>query len=317
MKTIIFSSGHLNERGTDVALFKYAYYNQKILGNQSIILGINGTDQSARDKFAAEFEIIDIDEKDTEVAIAPADAFYVHCHGQYHSKVDNYPRPKNGKTIIHTIMRANAPHGDIYATSSKWVANHYGPGVGNIPIVPYIVHLPSEDRDIKEQLNIPKDALVIGRYGGMDTFSIVFVAEAIAKTLANRKDIFFLFANTPIFIQHPRAIFLDKIIDEKKKVMFINTCDAMLHARFEGETFGLAIAEFSIRNKPVLTWDGSIDREHIDILGDRGWYYTSENLEKILMELDKDWIDPMYDFNAYRDYSPKKVMKQFDEVFLR
>ena len=38
-----------------------------------------------------------------------------------------------------------------------------------------------------------------------------------------------------------------------EKEAFYRTCDAMLHARRDGETFGLAVAEFSVRNKPVIT----------------------------------------------------------------
>ena len=58
---------------------------------------------------------------------------------------------------------------------------------------------------------------------------------------------------------------LEKIIDKHKKVKFINTCDAMLWARSGGETFGLSIAEFSIKNKPVFCADvGS--RAHMSFL---------------------------------------------------
>lgn len=51
---------------------------------------------------------------------------------------------------------------------------------------------------------------------------------------------------------------------------FIRTCDAMLHARMSGETFGLAIAEFSAHNRPVLTssvhHDHHMARSHLDTM---------------------------------------------------
>lgn len=43
-----------------------------------------------------------------------------------------------------------------------------------------------------------------------------------------------------------------KQISIYEKTTFINTCDAMLWARHDGETFGLAIGEFSSKNKPVI-----------------------------------------------------------------
>ena len=45
-----------------------------------------------------------------------------------------------------------------------------------------------------------------------------------------------------------------------------------------GETFGLAIAEFSVHNKPVLTSSVHISdgRAHLDILGKKGLYYKDE-----------------------------------------
>ena len=56
---------------------------------------------------------------------------------------------------------------------------------------------------------------------------------------------------------------------------FFATCDAMLHAREEGETFGMAVAEFSLRNKPVITYNGSgqYDNAHVRMLGSKALLY--------------------------------------------
>jgi hypothetical protein len=101
------------------------------------------------------------------------------------------------------------------------------------------------------------------------------------------------------------------------KVAFINTCDAMIHGRARGETFGLTVAESSTMNKPVITFNGSAERNHIDILGDAGIYYSDYNsLVNILMNIsvsdikDKNW-------NRYTDFTPTKVMAQFNKIFLQ
>ena len=48
---------------------------------------------------------------------------------------------------------------------------------------------------------------------------------------------------------------------------FVNASDCMIHARARGETFGLAIAEFSIRNKPIIAYSNPPEKAHLDILG--------------------------------------------------
>ena len=58
-------------------------------------------------------------------------------------------------------------------------------------------------------------------------------------------------------------------MDLVEKVEFINTCDAMLWARGAGETFGLSIAEFSSKNKPVIAMQVG-DLAHVHIMGDMG-----------------------------------------------
>ena len=68
------------------------------------------------------------------------------------------------------------------------------------------------------------------------------------------------FKNTPRFYDHPNIIHAQATADMEYKTKFINTSDAMIHARLEGESFGLSCGEFSIRNKPVITWDGSHER---------------------------------------------------------
>jgi hypothetical protein len=70
-------------------------------------------------------------------------------------------------------------------------------------------------------------------------------------------------------------------------------------------------------NKPVITFNGSAERNHIDILGDAGIYYSDYNsLVNILMNIsvsdikDKNW-------NRYTDFTPTKVMAQFNKIFLQ
>ena len=116
-------------------------------------------------------------------------------------------------------------------------------------------------------------------------------------------------------IDHNQVIFLD-FMEDKDLPKFIDTCDAMLHARLSGETFGSAIAEFSAANKPVMTFSKSKDIEHIKILKDKALLYKNEkDLFMIIRDLPIN-INKKNDWNAYFDYEPEKVMKDFERICL-
>ena len=102
------------------------------------------------------------------------------------------------------------------------------------------------------------------------------------------------------------------------KTRFINSCDAMLHARLQGESFGLACGEFSIRNKPVITYAGSKHRHHIDVLGDSGFYYTdADSLVKIIEKLDTQDLK-RHRWDRYSAlYNREVVMGLFDQHLIQ
>ena len=70
----------------------------------------------------------------------------------------------------------------------------------------------------------------------------------------------------------------------------------------------------AIDHKPVITFDGSPERNHIATLKDKGVYYSNGmQLVNIFKDFRKE---PQKDWNAYKDFSPEKVMAKFDQVFL-
>ena len=89
----------------------------------------------------------------------------------------------------------------------------------------------------------------------------------------------------------------------------------MIHARQRGESFGLSIAEFLYHNKPVLSWEGGVDQNHVEMLKDSTLMYNESNIKDKLLfaieegrNLNSSW--------RVEQYSPQKVMKKFEEVFL-
>jgi hypothetical protein len=180
-----------------------------------------------------------------------------------------------------------------------------------------MVDLPGHSDNMRKELNLPPDAYVIGRYGGFEQFDIQYVHQVIKTILENENsELYFVFVNTRVFYTHPRIIYLGKIIDPYLKTKYINTCDCMIHARNDGETFGLAIAEFSTLNKPIITCKSDIDNCHLDILGEKAIIFNSkESLINILNNI-KYITNSRDDWNAYKEFTPYNVMKQFRDVFL-
>ena len=312
MVKIVFWDNCLSERGTTVALFNYAYYNQTILGNESIVMYNTcrkENDENVITGFRKHFEVIGVSDfgmVDPILIEKGVDIFYITKAGEWEGQVSHVR-----KTVVHCVFNYSQPHGNVYAGISNWI---YGAN-GSHPVVPYIVDLPENSANMRAELGIPENAIVFGRHGGLEQFDLKYVQDIVYDVAKCCPNIYFLFMNTNRFCDNlPNIIHIDRIVDLEKKVAFINTCDAMLWARGGGETFGLAIAEFSIKNKPVIATKIG-DVAHVHLLGDKGVWYDSNNLRDILTGFNRDdYINK--DWNAYRDYSPEKVMQIFKRVFI-
>ncbi len=312
---IAFHTNQLSLRGTEVSMYDYANYNEKFLANKSIVVTKHPdiqpyTDALAVAKFKKRFEVHFYKTEEEFQNILKANKVEL-LYAQKAGAVDEIVS-KSCKTVVHAVFQYDDPHGDVYAYISEWLSILFG---NRHQFVPYMIDLPNEDGDLRKQLNIPKDAIVYGRHGGYETFDIGFVHNTINRLSNINPNTYFLFMNTAPFVDPKKnIIFLDGSTDMVYKTKFINTCDAMIHARMAGESFGLAVAEFSIRNKPVITCQYSRDTAHIQMLGEKGIYYQDEvSLMKILRQP----IDKKADWNAYREYTPAKVMMKFKNVFLK
>lgn len=313
---IAFHDNSLSLRGTTVAIYDWAYWTRHYLGVDPIIMYDTKHPANSGDvieKFKKEFPVFGYDKKsqiDEILSKNNCNAFLMEKGGKPDGVISTV-----SKNLVNAISVCSVSdiHGDVYAMGSKWLSKitNY-----TIPYVPYMVHLPDVEDDMRNELNIPKDALVFGRNGGWETFDIQFVKDAIHQILDERSDVWFVFQFTQPFMENERVIYLPGSSDMNTKVKFINTCDVMLHARYVGESFGLSCAEFSICNKPVITYHKSPERNHIDTLDERGIYYENySDILHILRNLDKKEINSL-EWNCYRDYTPEKVVQKFKEVYL-
>ena len=94
-------------------------------------------------------------------------------------------------------------------------------------------------------------------------------------------------------------------------------CDAMIHARAMGESFGLAISEFLYLDKPVIAWPGGGDQNHVKMLGEEGlWYNQDDELYNHLVNTKQQDHNGRYK-KLVDQFTPESVMQKFNEVFLK
>jgi beta-1,4-mannosyl-glycoprotein beta-1,4-N-acetylglucosaminyltransferase len=326
-KHIVFFVRQFSERGTEKSIYDYAHYNETILKNHSYIVCFTEAQQERAgmskvrlsfDKFKKRFQVFEIENMSEIKNIINKyniDFFYTQTYGGSNDIYNFQDKSVWGtcKTIKHCIFETDFPEGDFYISISEYLNKKNNT---RLPIIPYIVSMPDCANNLREELGIPKDAVVLGRYGGVCQFNIPFVHTDIRRILEEDKDIYFLFMNTAKFCEHPRVIYLEANIDEIYKTKFINTCSAMIHARAMGETFGLAIAEFSIMNKPIITCSCG-DLEHLLILKEKAIVYNSEeSLMKILKHI-REILTLHTNWNCYSYFSPENIMGIFDNTIFR
>ncbi len=344
LKHVGFFMRHFTGRGVERAIFDYADGNERILGNKSYIIAFTKEAQRALgseihfptmrvdyDRFASRFEVIEINhmrEMRNVIETYNLDFFYTQLFGTYDPlyMFDNPELWGNCKTIKHAVFNTTGCEGDYYASISQFLNLRFN--TPHVPVIPYMIPFSKEERGITENLRaslgIPENAIVFGRHGARDQFNIPMVHHAITKVIfecdrdVDNVPIYFLFMNTePFCHDHPHIIHLPYCDDQTYKVKFINTCDAMIHARKDGETFGLAVAEFSIMNKPVITSTCG-DIEHLMILKEKAIIYANDlHLAHIFRNFkDLTVWNKSGDWNMYKDYTPERIMTQhFAPIF--
>lgn len=322
MTNILFHENQLGERGTSVAMYDYAYYAKRLLNIEPIIAynATNPSNEQSIEKFKAEFNVISyekFEDLDKFVEKNNIPYFYAIKYGYNDGILSS-----SSTNLIHSVFSKSVDdvHGDKYAVVSEWQSIAAG---NKIPYVPHMLNMHGTTEDLREELSIPKNAIVLGRHGGYDTFNIDFVTESIINVLNKRNDVWFLFLNTEKKVHHERCIYLDKTVDLKRKTMFINTCDAMIHARDYGETFGLSVLEFAAKNKAIITYDNYSyqsqhplgGRNHFLFLADQCYKYShKEHLDEIFLNIEKENV---FDTSFLAEkFSPINVMKLFKERFL-
>ena len=120
---VAFHGNQLCIRGTSVAMYDYAHFNESILGNQSIILydKTSGWNRPAgKEHFANRFSKVhgynNWAEVDEILKSESVDVLHMIKGGPFDGKATN-----QCKCAIHYTTPIYDPHGDTYAFVSDWL----------------------------------------------------------------------------------------------------------------------------------------------------------------------------------------------------
>ena len=308
-------------RGVTVATLAYARA-WTTLGHESVLIKCDGytpwiLDREPTDQ-ANQLRILRYEQPEQLnelIKDAGIEAVYVLTAGQHQTRFTNLA----ARLWVHAVFPAQIGdiHGDRYACISDWLAkecfNH------RIPFVPHIVDSLINEaarQPWRELHGIPADAVVIGSMGGNHTFDLGIARNGLRRALESNKKLYFVALNHNPFCSHDRALFLPGTDDLGSKAAFISGCDAMLHGRTQGETFGLACAEFTAAGKPVMAWRDAPERHHLDHFCPPSLHYSSAS----------DLCDMLHDFNPRHwdrgslqrrcdPFRPEVIAPQFERIF--
>ena len=321
-----FHTNQIGERGTEVAVYDYALANMNKFGNNSIIFSpYNAVKNIAvLKKFQSKFKVSlyeDVDEFYEKTRELKIDLCYYIKSGENDGLLSPYC-----KNVVHAVFNRSEPHGDRYAYISRWLSIKASRDEENY--VPHIISIENCNKSIRDKYDPAARKKIFGCYGGENSFDIWY-AVAIVILLANINNKFlFFFMNIKLkpkakllkfllkrALRKKTVIFFKTEVGDEAKSKFINTCDVMLHARKAGESFGIAIGEFSIHGKPIITCNNVLikDRCHLEILKNKGNYYCGPLtfLMKVLKATSKYKVSNVYQL----EYNVDTVMKRFQKVF--
>jgi len=313
---VAFHSHCITERGSEAAMLDYARLNRAILKNDSILCFPDRpgfANHPILKKWQEEFPVLlyktrgnlgrALQQKGVEV-------IYLTKPGVY----DGFLVP-GLKNCVHAQFLCDEFHGDVYAYLSSWVSRVMTGREDSF--VPFYVPRLESTENLRKQLKISSEARVFGRHGGWDTFNIPFVRKVVADHARRYTTDHFVFLNTkPIdgTEELPNVYYLPATVDKEEKARFLATCNAMIHARDTGETFGLAVAEFAVLGKPVITFSESKERAHLEMLGNQALLYRNAGELAGILRKFRPHKTHGTEYETFAD--PKVVMELFQKKFL-
>jgi hypothetical protein len=178
--------------------------------------------------------------------------------------------------------------------NSEWVRNEWvktGGNINNSTAIPVPVEYPTASTNLRKSLNIPNDAIVCGMHQRNDDriYSGIPLA-AFGEVIKVHPNIHFVLLNGSEQYRVQAGIcniknvhFIDYMDDISP---FLNTLDIYTHGRYDGETYGMALAEAMIHKLPCISHVSPIYNAMESTIKNGGYVvYGVESYISILDEL--------------------------------
>ena len=331
---MLFHSSELGWRGVPVSTYSYAEAFERVVGGQAFISSFKypPEDSGSAPKFEARFGGRTLYLRQPAQAGVEAVTADLHSYlvtngiralytqqngaparpgGDMQVQVVLSPKPNGAAMLVHAVFDGTAPMPfyRAYTTISEVIP--HDPAI--TPTVHYIAYMNESHADapgLWDELRIPSDATVICRHGGYDTFDMQYVRSAVCAHARANPSTYFVLQNTKPECEGgiPNIIHLGPNADLYYKRRFLNSCNACIHGRSEGETFGLAVAECSLAGLPVFIHaNARTDANfHVKTLGSEGLLYGDDEAS-VLQQLRA--------FNATAAKAKAEVYKSLYEPF--
>lgn len=152
------------------------------------------------------------------------------------------------------------------------------------------VKVPAHRRNLRGELGIPETTFVMGRLGRPDDHifdPISLNALQIIEEKVEYDIIYLVQSPPPLMVKTAQDLGLkrvrflgDPIVTDDEITSFFNTIDTLAHARRDGETFGMNIAEAMIHGKPVISHKSRIANGHKAFVKNCGFFAGTDNYKQ-------------------------------------
>lgn len=195
------------------------------------------------------------------------------------------------------------------------------------------IKVPANNGNLRKQLSINENALVLGRIARPGLFSDdLFLIDAFRKLNNPIYHLIVVAASDELKdaakdLEH--VSFIEPTSDENMLSNFYNSLDLLLHRRIDGETFGMNIAEAMIHGKPVVSHLSSTDNAQAELLDETedgivGFIADENNIAQYVQyiqrfEKDRELLRQAgvnAKHRAMRLYSEKVVTKQLEDKYI-
>ena len=210
--------------------------------------------------------------------------------------------------------------------ADKWIAS--GGDSRKVEIIPSIVHIPESlpTDDLREQLNIPRDAFVYGFHQGTRSDMFHPMALNAFSKVQNKNNYFVIMGGDPQYQRYAKDLGLQNILfinassNVKNIHRFLNTINVFAHSRADGEVCSACIVEALAHSKPVLSHP-ALNMGHVEQIGDCG--VVTDSLDRYVAEMQN--LEQSKDYYTEKSnlanqqyetkYNYKRVEQQIKDVY--